>query len=109
MQSLLPTVESILGTMARHSATTADPDIMFNACAAIIAFWGHAAINEHRLAGWVMHQFERMPVIPNAYLVDGRQAVDCDLKIRRSDEDPRQIFLRCALINPEPSAGRTNS
>jgi hypothetical protein len=38
MQSLLPTVESILGSMARHSATTADPDIIFNACSAIIAF-----------------------------------------------------------------------
>ena len=154
MQSLLPTVESILGTMARHSATTADPDIVFNACSAIIAFleqqyrseesavgwnvnwkvtgtadfqqrsvtvtlflhrarrlgevldlhfivsfWGHAAINEHRLAGWVMHQFERVPVIPDEYLVVGRQSVDCDLKIRRSDEDPRHIWQ---MITDEP-------
>jgi hypothetical protein len=85
----------------------------------IVSFWGHAAINEHRLAGWVMHLFERMPVIPDEYLVHGRQAVDCDLKIRRSDEDPRQIWqmiteepLRLSLayvatITPRLSAGNS--
>jgi hypothetical protein len=154
MQSLLPTIESILGEMARHSTATADPDVIFNACFGInafleqqyaseeatvgwnvnwkvvgttdfeqrsvtvtlfmhraqrlgdvldlhflVSFWGHAAINEHRLAGWVMHQFERMPVVPQEFLVHGRQAVNYDLKIRRSDEDPRRIWQ---MITDEP-------
>lgn len=65
----------------------------------IVSFWGHAAINEHRLAGWVMRQLEQTPVIPDEFFAAGSKPAGCSLKIRRSDEDPRQIWK---MITDEP-------
>ena len=154
MQSLLPTVEAMLGKLARQSIVTADPDVIHRACEAIIAylkdtyaldddrgwsvewqvvgtrdfvktnqvfvtlflhrvarlgaflelhfilsFWGISAVNEHLLAGWVIRQLERTPVIPGAFFNPGQEDGPCELKIRRSDEDPRQVWQ---MITDEP-------
>ena len=154
MQALLPTVETMLGKLARQSIVTADPDVIHRACGAIIAclkdtyahddergwpvewqvvgtrdfvktnqvfvtlflprvarlgafldlhfilsFWGISAVNEHLLAGWVIRQLERTPVIPGEFFNPGPENGSCELKIRRSDEDPRQIWQ---MITDEP-------
>lgn len=154
MQSLLPTIEAILGRLAIQSVVTADPDVIHLACQAIISylgetysrtgveewnvvwevvsprdfvknqqlhvtlflhrverlgellelhfilsFWGYFAISDHRLAGWVIRQLERTPVIPGEYFSPGPEAVECELKIRCSDEDSRQVWQ---MITDEP-------
>ncbi|BBO84678.1 hypothetical protein DSCO28_52440 [Desulfosarcina ovata subsp. sediminis] len=65
----------------------------------ILSFWGYFAVSDHRLAGWVIRQLERHPAIPFALDVNGGEAVAVDLKIRPSDEDPRQIWT---MITNEP-------
>jgi hypothetical protein len=154
MQALLPTVETMLGKLARQSIVTADPDVIHRACGAVIAclkdsyaldaprgwtvewqvvgtrdfvktnqvfvtlflhrvvrlgaflelhfilsFWGISAVNEHLLAGWVIRQLERTPVIPGKFFDPGPEDGACELKIRRSDEDPRQVWQ---MITDEP-------
>jgi hypothetical protein len=154
MQLLLPKLESILRAASSHHPVMANPDVIYHACQAIVAFlkeqhahndaikwhvdwrvvgtsdfdrrnevsatlfmhramrlgallelhvvlsfWGHRAANEHRLAGWVMRQLEQTPVIPDDFLADREWPSECNLKIRRSDEDPRQIWK---MITTEP-------
>lgn len=64
----------------------------------ILSFWSTFPYHEHRLSGWVLHELERTPLIPASFKVNlegangvvsvlGRQ-----IKIRRSDEDARQIW-----------------
>ena len=65
----------------------------------ILSFWGYFAISDHRLAGWVIRLLELTPVIPDEFFDPGPEAVKCELKIRRSDEDSRQIWQ---MITDEP-------
>jgi TIR domain/Pvc16 N-terminal domain len=65
----------------------------------ILSFWGIAAAAEHKLSGWVLRQLERTPVIPGEFFDPGPGAVGCNLKIRPSDEDSRQIWQ---MITDEP-------
>lgn len=58
----------------------------------ILSFWSEDAGSEHLLAGWVMRQLERTPLIPDEFFATREIALECDLKIRRGDEDPRQIW-----------------
>jgi len=65
----------------------------------ILSFWGYYAISDHRLAGWVVRLLERTPVIPGKYIDPGPETATCEMKIRRSDEDPRQVWQ---MITDEP-------
>jgi hypothetical protein len=65
----------------------------------ILSIWGHNAAMEHRLAGWVMRELEQTPILPVDSMESTPKGIDWDLKIRRSDEDPRQIWQ---LITDEP-------
>jgi hypothetical protein len=65
----------------------------------ILSFWGIAAAAEHKLSGWVLRHLERKPVIPGAFFDPGPDTVACRLKVRPSDEDPRQIWQ---MITDEP-------
>jgi hypothetical protein len=65
----------------------------------ILSIWGHIAANEHRLAGWVMRELEQTPILPVDPMESAPNGTDWDLKIRRSDEDPRQIWQ---MITDEP-------
>lgn len=65
----------------------------------ILSVWGHTAVNEHRLAGWVMRELEQTPILPVTPLEPMPNGIDWNLKIRRSDEDPRQIWQ---MITDEP-------
>jgi hypothetical protein len=63
----------------------------------ILSFWAPAASDEQLLAGWVTRQLEQTPLIPDEFFAEESYvaemiAPECDLKIRRSDEDPRQIW-----------------
>jgi len=65
----------------------------------ILSLWGHYAIGEQRLAGWLIRQIEQTPIIPGDYFSPDSTGGGCELKIRRSDEDPRQIWQ---MITDEP-------
>jgi hypothetical protein len=58
----------------------------------ILSFWTSSGDGEHDLAGWVINKFERVPVIPESYFAQTESAPLLLLKIRGSDEDPRQIW-----------------
>ena len=149
MQDLLPTIESILETLAAQNRSISDPYVVDNACQGVIrflyeknlqsgsspharwevigpgdfqpnridlrvtlflhrikrlaellelhfilSFWAGDTASEHRLAGWVMRQLEQTPLIPNSFFESESQ-----LKVRRSDEDSRQIWK---MITPDP-------
>ena len=57
----------------------------------ILSFWARDAHSEHMLAGWVLQQLDQMPLVPLAPTPYGSSPASA-LKIRRSDEDPRQIW-----------------
>ena len=65
----------------------------------ILSFWAKNPRDEQALAGWVLRQIEQSPFIPSEFLERGELAAACDLKIRRSDEDPRQIWK---MITSDP-------
>lgn len=65
----------------------------------ILSIWGHGGAIEHRLAGWVMREFEQTPILPVDPAESSPDIIDWDLRIRRSDEDPRQIWQ---MITDEP-------
>lgn len=65
----------------------------------VLSFWGFFAVSDHRLAGWVIHQLERRPLIPLISTGAGEAEFTGELKIRPSHEDPRQIWT---LITKEP-------
>ena len=58
----------------------------------ILSFWAVDAFPEHVLAGWVMSQLEQTPVIPDQHFALRAMETEFELKIRRSDEDTRQIW-----------------
>ncbi len=65
----------------------------------ILSFLADDPSLEHVLAGWVMSQLEQTPIIPDEYFEPGAMTTECDLKIRRSDEDARQVWK---MITDEP-------
>ena len=65
----------------------------------ILSFWGHYAIGEQHLAGWVIRQIEQSPILSGDHFAADANNRECVLKIRRSDEDPRQIWQ---MITDEP-------
>jgi hypothetical protein len=58
----------------------------------ILSFWGHASDIEYVLAGWAMSELERTPVIPENHFGMYLENSALELKLRRSDEDARQIW-----------------
>ena len=58
----------------------------------MLSFWTFAASLEHLLAGWVISQLERTPIIPDEYFAPDEVTNKLVLKIRRSDEDARQVW-----------------
>ncbi len=86
----------------------------------ILSFWARAPSWEQGLAGWVMSQFEQSPVVPDEFLESDEffesagMTNKCILKIRWSDEDPRQVwkvitdqplrlsFAYVATVSPKP-------
>lgn len=60
----------------------------------VLSVWANETRIEHLLAGWVMSQMEKTPVIPPQFLhLDGlAPEYDFELKIRRSSEDARQVW-----------------
>jgi len=84
----------------------------------ILSFWAIFSHIEHLLAGWILHELERTPIIPTQFFGEKSDPpLNCSLKIRRSDEDARQIWrmitdnpLRLSLayvatVSPNPAAG----
>jgi hypothetical protein len=63
-----------------------------------LSMWATNVANEHSLAGWIIRQLEKYPIIPDKYFSDIEQS-GLQLKIRRSDEDPRVIWK---MITDEP-------
>lgn len=56
----------------------------------LLSFWAHSVSAAHHIAGVVIRRFEREPiVVPAPY---SRLAPGVQLKVRPSDEDPRQIW-----------------
>ena len=59
----------------------------------LISFWSRDVNTEHMLSGWVMQQLERNPVIPDeAFSQIIGTSPEWKVKVRPSDEDPRQIW-----------------
>jgi len=58
----------------------------------ILSFWTADARSEHLLAGWVVSQLEQTPIVPDEFFVPDGMTTECDLKLRRSDEDARQVW-----------------
>ena len=58
----------------------------------ILSFWGHAGDIEYLMAGWAISELERTPVLPENYFGLYLEGPALELKIRRSDEDARQIW-----------------
>lgn len=65
----------------------------------ILSFWAGDTTTEQVLAGWVMRQLEQTPIIPDEFFKIGEKAAEWNLKIRRSDEDARQVWK---MITTEP-------
>jgi hypothetical protein len=65
----------------------------------LLSFWTRDPSAGHLLVGWVMSQLERTPVISNEYFAPGVMTDECDLKIRLSDEDARQVWK---MITDDP-------
>ncbi len=64
----------------------------------LLSFWSRQASMTHVQAGLVMHLLEQSPVLPDECF---SRAADpyIQVKIRRSDEDPREIWK---MITPSP-------
>jgi hypothetical protein len=65
----------------------------------ILSIWTQGVSQEQSIAGWVIRQFEQSPIIPDEYFSAELEGLDLQLKIRRSDEDPRVIWK---MITDEP-------
>lgn len=66
----------------------------------ILSFWAAFGNAEHLLAGWVLRELDRTPVIPETFLDPGPvPSTDFNVKVRRSDEDPRQVWK---MITDQP-------
>src|SRR5688572_2188701 len=56
----------------------------------LLSFWTREARSAHQLAGLVMQRIEQEPIVPPALLM--QPDVPLQVKLRRSDEDPRQVW-----------------
>jgi hypothetical protein len=65
----------------------------------LLSFWADTADMEQIGAGGVMIQIEQSPIVPDEFFGDGWIENDCNLRIRWSDEDPRQVWK---MITDEP-------
>jgi hypothetical protein len=69
----------------------------------ILSFWSrdpNSAHIAHVSAGWVMYELERTPIIPDEFFFSpNAMTKEWILKIRRSDEDARQVWK---MITDEP-------
>jgi hypothetical protein len=65
----------------------------------ILSFWSLNGDGEHMLSGWVMRQLEKTPLLPVSFYAFSDSPPAFTLKIRRSDEDARQIWR---MITSEP-------
>ena len=57
----------------------------------LLSFWTRDARLAHRFAGLVMQRIEQEPIVPPACLLYQRDVL-LQVKLRRSDEDPRQVW-----------------
>ena len=58
----------------------------------ILSFWSQTAHSEQVLAGTVMRQFEQTPTVGDEFFAGHEGPAAWELKVRHSDEDPRQIW-----------------
>jgi hypothetical protein len=58
----------------------------------LLSFYSPTPSTEHVLAGWVMFQLEQTPIIPHEFFSPDAMTTAYDLKVRWSDEDPRQVW-----------------
>jgi hypothetical protein len=66
----------------------------------ILSFWSRSGVREHLLSGWVMRQLDKTPLLHADFYTEAHSAPPAfTLKIRRSDEDTRQIWR---MITSEP-------
>jgi hypothetical protein len=66
----------------------------------ILSFWWRNPGAVYRVAGWTLRQFEQTPSIPNEFLRrSDAEELRYEVKIRHSDEDPRQIWK---MITDQP-------
>lgn len=73
----------------------------------ILSFWSTFPHHEHLLSGWVLYELQRTPLIPDSFIVEVPGAsggvtpvpLGRNVKIRRSDEDARQIWR---MITDQP-------
>jgi uncharacterized protein DUF4255/TIR domain-containing protein len=56
----------------------------------LLSFWTRTAHSAHQLAGLVMQRIEQEPIVPPAFLRETE--VPLQVKLRPSDEDPRQVW-----------------
>jgi hypothetical protein len=56
-----------------------------------MTFWHPTPSGQALLAGWTLQEIERTPVLPAQNFTD-ELATTCEVRIRRSDEDPRAIW-----------------
>ena len=63
----------------------------------MLSFWAQEADTEHLLAGFVMSQLEKTPTIPDEYFAPDEMMIECDLKIRQSDEDARKVWKMISI------------
>jgi hypothetical protein len=65
----------------------------------ILSVWSAFADGEQGVGGWIIRQLEKAPVIPQEYLDYERESSGFQLKVRKSDEDPRAIWK---MITDQP-------
>ncbi len=58
----------------------------------VLSFWSSQVRLQQYLAGWILHQFEQTPVIPDRFFSDNLSIPGAALKIRRSEEDARSVW-----------------
>ena len=63
----------------------------------ILSVFAKASFAEHALAGWVLHTLDQTPVIAQEFFGEGPSRFTA--KLRRSDEDPRQVWK---MITDQP-------
>jgi hypothetical protein len=65
----------------------------------LLTFWSFAPAAEQMWAGWVVREFERTPILPADALDPALPAAGLAVKVRSSDEDPRQLWK---LVSSQP-------
>ena len=63
----------------------------------ILSVFAKASYAEHALAGWMLHELAHTPMIASRFFDEGPSRFTA--KIRRSDEDPRQVWK---MITDQP-------